>query len=631
MRSWVACLVVGSVLVAGTARAQQPFAVNRFEPSDMGSDWLVLDSLDFRSDRDAFGNHLAVFPAIGVVSDYNFRSLGVYDPDGTLRTPVVDNQWLLHVGATVTLLDRVRVGLDMPFELFSDGSPATARGQTFEPPASAQALGDLRLGADVRLYGEYGKPFTLAVGAQVWVPTGDQASYMSDGTARIAGRVQAAGDVGPVAYAARLALEFRGLEQTYVGSETAALGSELQGGLAVGLRALDKKLLVGPEVDASTVVTEGAWFTKQATPVEGLLGAHYHLGDFLIGAGVGAGLTRGLGAPEVRGIFSFEWAPVWNAPKDSDGDHVLDEVDACPSVPGVPTNDPRTNGCPPDEDHDGVPDKEDACPSIAGVRSPNPHENGCPPDADHDGVFDRDDACPNVAGVRSADPKKNGCPPDADGDGIPDAKDACPTVAGVESPDPKKNGCPPDRDGDGVPDAQDACPDEVGVHSTNPKFDGCPPDEDHDGIPNEEDACPTEPGKPDPDPKKNGCPKAYIQGGEIKITDQVKFRTASAAIVPGKDSEEVLQAVLKVIKDHPEIKKIRIEGHTDNVGGAEYNKKLSAERAASVRKWLVRHGIAGDRLESQGFGFERPLVPNDTADGRRQNRRVEFHIEEKQP
>jgi outer membrane protein OmpA-like peptidoglycan-associated protein len=72
---------------------------------------------------------------------------------------------------------------------------------------------------------------------------------------------------------------------------------------------------------------------------------------------------------------------------------------------------------------------------------------------------------------------------------------------------------------------------------------------------------------------------------------------------------------------------MRIEGHTDNKGNAAQNKKLSADRAASVVKWLVKNGIDASRLHSEGFGQEKPIASNTTEDGRRHNRRVEFHVE----
>jgi outer membrane protein OmpA-like peptidoglycan-associated protein len=223
-------------------------------------------------------------------------------------------------------------------------------------------------------------------------------------------------------------------------------------------------------------------------------------------------------------------------------------------------------------------------------------------------------------------------PPDRDKDGIIDREDACPDTPGVKTDDPKTNGCPPpppDRDKDGVVDSEDACPDTPGVKTDDPKTNGCPPDPDRDkdGIPNEEDACPDTPGPKNADPKKNGCPMAFVQGKQIKILQQVKFATNSSKIVPGKESLDVLNAVLDVLNQHPEIARVRVEGHTDDRGAAAYNKTLSGQRAASVVNWLVQHGIDKSRLSSVGWGLEKPIDTNDTPEGRTNNRRVEFHIE----
>jgi outer membrane protein OmpA-like peptidoglycan-associated protein len=176
-----------------------------------------------------------------------------------------------------------------------------------------------------------------------------------------------------------------------------------------------------------------------------------------------------------------------------------------------------------------------------------------------------------------------------------------------------------------VPDAEDACPDTPGVKTDNPKTNGCPSDRDGDGIPDAEDACPDAPGPHTSDPKTNGCPKAAVVNGQIRISEQVKFATGSAKILA--DSDELLTAVAKVMADHPEIKHVRIEGHTDNVGKGPMNKKLSRERAESVMAWLIRQGVNKKRLSAEGFGMERPIDDNTTEAGRKNNRRVEFHIE----
>ncbi len=243
----------------------------------------------------------------------------------------------------------------------------------------------------------------------------------------------------------------------------------------------------------------------------------------------------------------------------------------------------------------------------------------------------------NVAGPKSDDPAKNGCPPaDADKDGIADDADACPLTPGVRTDDAKANGCPADGDQDGVPDLLDACPKEPGVRTDDAKTSGCPAakppaDSDNDGVADDKDACPNEPGKPDADAQKNGCPKAFLKNDEIKITEQVKFEKASAKISQGAPNDEVLGAVLDVLKAHPEVAMLRVEGHTDNAGNAVANERLSTRRAEAVVAWLVAHGISKSQLTAKGLGANKPIDSNDTDSGRANNRRVEFHVEKGAP
>ena len=221
---------------------------------------------------------------------------------------------------------------------------------------------------------------------------------------------------------------------------------------------------------------------------------------------------------------------------------------------------------------------------------------------------------------------------DRDGDGIFDDVDACPDEAGVASSDPSKHGCPPppDRDGDGIPDDVDACPDIKGVASEDPATNGCPPDTDGDGIRDDVDACPKEKGKPNEDPEKHGCPVAVrVTETEIQILQQVQFDTGKATIKRASDG--LLDEVAGVLKDHPEIIKIEVQGHTDNRGSASFNRRLSQNRANSVRAALVARGIAEERLVPKGYGPDSPIADNKTATGRQQNRRAQFVILEKAP
>lgn len=219
---------------------------------------------------------------------------------------------------------------------------------------------------------------------------------------------------------------------------------------------------------------------------------------------------------------------------------------------------------------------------------------------------------------------------DADKDGIPDELDACPLEPEDHlEPDPE-DGCPAvrDRDGDGIPDSLDACPDEAGPANSDPKKNGCPNrDRDNDGIPDAEDACPKEPGKANKDPKKHGCPsliKVDEDTGVITIFQQVNFAFGSATILP--ESFPMLDEIANVMKSNRAIKKVSVDGHTDNRGSAELNKKLSQERCNSVTRWLTEHGVEANRLEAHGYGLEKPIADNGSDAGRAKNRRVEFNI-----
>jgi outer membrane protein OmpA-like peptidoglycan-associated protein len=235
-----------------------------------------------------------------------------------------------------------------------------------------------------------------------------------------------------------------------------------------------------------------------------------------------------------------------------------------------------------------------------------------------------------------ADKSKEGCgpppPKDTDGDGIVDPDDACPEVKGVKTDDPKTNGCPADRDGDGIIDGEDACPDEKGVADPDPQKNGCPPpkDTDSDGIMDPQDACPNEKGAPDPDPQKNGCPKSVrVSETEILILEQVQFDTGKAVIK--KASDPLLDEVADVLKEHPEITQLEVQGHTDDRGRSANNDVLSQARANAVMKAMIKRGIAPERLTAKGYGQNRPLVENTSEEGRQKNRRVQFVILAKQP
>src|SRR5580658_5555385 len=127
--------------------------------------------------------------------------------------------------------------------------------------------------------------------------------------------------------------------------------------------------------------------------------------------------------------------------------------------------------------------------------------------------------------------------------------------------------------------------------------------------------------------KKPSRPEVQVTNKEITIRDQIQFALDSAIILP--QSFGILTEVADTLIRHTEIKRIEVQGHTDNSGTAEHNKTLSEDRAEAVKGWLTAHGVPLERLVSRGYGQSRPLAPNVTATNRSQNRRVQFIILEK--
>lgn len=115
---------------------------------------------------------------------------------------------------------------------------------------------------------------------------------------------------------------------------------------------------------------------------------------------------------------------------------------------------------------------------------------------------------------------------------------------------------------------------------------------------------------------------------QIKLTDRVLFSVDSDEIDP--ESKPLLDEVAETLDDNLHLTKIRIEGHTDTAGTRDHNLDLSQRRAESVMDYLVAQGIDADRLVAEGLGPDEPIATNETEEGRRQNRRVEFHIVERE-
>lgn len=237
------------------------------------------------------------------------------------------------------------------------------------------------------------------------------------------------------------------------------------------------------------------------------------------------------------------------------------------------------------------------------------------PDDDGDSVPNHLDKCPDTPTGVEVDAK--GCPIDTDGDGVPDYLDKCPnTPAGVKV---DTRGCPVDSDGDGVPDYLDKCPGTPAGAAVDAK--GCPIDSDGDGVPDYLDKCPGTPrGVPVGD---DGCPIKGIEvaGDEWFVRGRVLFDLNRATIKP--EAGEVLLRVANFLRKNQQYV-VEIQGNTDSTGSKAWNMELSKKRAEAVKAFLVTNGVTASALTTRAFGPNEPIAPNNTAEGRAKNRRVDF-------
>jgi len=435
-----------------------------------------------------------------------------------------------------------------------------------QPAADGTALGDAVLGARLRLVGDFDSLFALALQLSGTLPTAEWAdsgqNYSGDRIPSVHPEVLGELRLGAVRLTANVGVRIR-REGKFSGVN---INDELTYGLGASMRLTQWLRGYVEGFGATTVQDFGK---RESTPLEALLGLKVpSCSGWVAGAGAGAGVTHGFGSPNYRLIAMLGYGVPDRichknaAPGDRDGDGLLDNVDQCPDDP---------------EDFDEFED-----------------ENGCPdPDNDKDGILDVNDRCPlepeNMNGV--------------------DDTDGCPETPIVDS------------DGDGLLDNVDECKDEPEDKDGFKDEDGCPdPDNDEDAVLDEDDKCPLTKGVKEND----GCPALVrMEGDKLVILQRIEFETNKDVILP--ESYPILQDVLAVLTSHASLR-VRVEGHTDSQGKDAPNLDLSQRRAASVVRWLVEKGVAESRLEPQGFGETKPIADNKTKEGRKTNRRVEFHI-----
>jgi outer membrane protein OmpA-like peptidoglycan-associated protein len=569
--------VSGALLAPRVSEAQQhTFHLDRLEVPGAPDDGIVLF-------RPTSNEHAIVYGQLGLGLQINpLRTSDITSDGATLRRSpanVITSQFSTYLSAGFELLDRLTLGFTLPIAWEQSGNyPSYSTGTFTSNAFTAFSTGGPAMG-DMRLDGRYviarSEDRSWAVGGQVsiFVPTGagSNTNFGGDGP-NLTAMPMVTAEWTPkhfLTLVANTGVDFRQDNSIndpaghFAPPDGLGIGWEWRWAAGAFLPLKQGKYRLGASIFGQTGITNDGTtgptaFTRQNTPIEWNVEGRMKLprmgwDNWFASVGGGSLIAPGYGAPDLRIVALI-------------GTYLVIE---------------DTNPHSPDE-------RRRIRESI--------HESM----------------------------------KDTDGDGIPDDVDACPTEPeDHKDPDPN-DGCPApsDRDGDGIPDAYDKCPDQAEDKDGIDDQDGCPEDDaDNDGIPDAKDACPKEPGQPDPDPKKNGCPKfIHLEVSTIRVLQQVHFATGSATILP--DSFPMLTEIVQLLKANMTIKKMMIEGHTDNRGAADMNLDLSKRRAASVKAWLVQHGIDPARLASEGYGMTKPIQSNDTDAGRQANRRVEFKITE---
>jgi len=308
VRSITAIVLALAVVSAWPSRAeaqQQPrgFAVERFYPSAAGGGWFVMDDLNIDG---GFGG------AVALITSYSKNPLEITSRGGTERLALVSDEALVDVSVAATY-HRYRVSLDFPMPLHVAGMSGTVGPYQFSAPAvdlgsNPDTISDARLGVDMRVLGQPGGLLRLGVGAQLIVPAGSRADYVSDGTFREMFRFLAAGDMGRFSYAGQAGLHIRPVDDSPApGSPN---GNEFLFGVSAGRRfsvGTGWAVVIGPEVYGETAIHS---FFGGTTGVEGLLtGRLEGAGDgqrVRLKVGGGRGLDPHFGAPEWRIVFGIE-------------------------------------------------------------------------------------------------------------------------------------------------------------------------------------------------------------------------------------------------------------------------------------------------------------------------------------
>jgi OOP family OmpA-OmpF porin len=587
-------LVTAAVVVlvlAPRARAQDAtapaFSLQTFRPAVDSKGYVTVDASQILGHLDF---------SLGLVGSYAHDVLHLAGQGATLD---VEHYLTPQLQFALGLFKWVEVGLSLPVHIMfgsrgpklTDADPNQNSSLTF----SGQYVGDIGFHAKARLLNTSRYPVGLGVLFSLYAPSGDAKKFLGEGQVTLRPEIIVDREFGRERRF-RLAINLGALIRPSVHSYTDQ-GTTLTGvpDVAGGGDFCAPSTMLGAAPMATSCGTQqtralGSQLTYGLAVSYAIVPQKFDLIAELFGHG---DLTGQASASQLEGLLA---AKVYLAQKSYF--EIGGGAGLLPGMTGSPAFrvfvgfifEPSIG----DRDGDGIKDDVDKCPDDPEDFDDFEDEDGCPdPDNDRDGILDRDDQCPNEPG--------------------PVENHGCPIV--VRPPEP-----PSDRDKDGIIDQDDECPEIPGPKENN----GCPfLDSDGDGLLDKDDQCPHEYG-----PKENnGCPpktSARIRKGHIVAMNPIFFETAKAIIKP--ISYPTLDAVAETLRANQQILVVEIQGHADERGNDDYNMRLTEDRAAAVKDYLIGKGVDADRLRSHGYGETKPLCKAHEEACWSQNRRVEFVI-----
>ena len=496
--------------------------------------------------------------------NYGNNPLVRRDDEGESLESLVRHHGTAHLLLSLGIADRAELGLDIPVVVLQSGTGMV--GTATSPGDAGAGIGDLRLVPKVQLFSNRESEGDSGIAFALLVDT-----YLPTGN----GEMLQGGDfrIGPrVAFDADFGGPKLGVNVGYL-YRSAEVLENLEVRDTVGWN-LAFELPVVDDLVATTEIfgrlTPGAAeMSREQSPTEALVGMKYYRDGLQLVGGAGAGLVSGYGTPRARLFAGVGWSPPVAAVEELEPEPQCrpETVEAdCTDVPPPSCVDGAV------ESH--VATCEEGQCSYAATQTP----------------CDSGTRCEEVDGTATCV-----AIPECDGD------DQCTDV-----PEP-------------------TCEEDVLTTYAGQCVEGSCHYEGTQTRCEEDYECGLRAGTP-ACVERTDLVEVDEERERIEIGEVVYFEVNSHEIAAR--SHRLLDQVATVLRDNPQLVRVRIEGHTDSTGSRDYNLDLSQRRAESVRAYLIGQDVAGERLDARGFGPDRPVEDNATEEGRAANRRVEFHIVE---